>query len=209
LRAPLTEDAFAAETGVSRETLQRLERHLALLARWQDRLNLVGDSTLADPWRRHVLDSAQLAPLIPVAARTLVDLGSGAGFPGLVLGALRPGLDVHLVESNARKCAFLREAAREMGLVVTVHERRIEAMTPIAADVVTARALAPLPRLIALAAPFLKPNGTCLFLKGKGVEAELTESTKRWKMRVERIASRSDDAGTVLRLWDIVREPTG
>ncbi len=207
--APLSDHAFAAETNVSRETLERLRRYLALLTRWQARINLVGASTLADPWRRHMLDSAQLAPLIPDEARVLVDLGSGAGFPGLVLAAIRPALETHLVESDARKCAFLAEAAREMGLKVEIHARRIEAMAPIAADVVTARALAPLEKLVGWAAPFLAPGAICLFPKGRAVESELTESTRHWTMTVERIASRSDSSGLVLRLRDIARGPTG
>ncbi len=209
MAAPLSPEDFAAAADVSRETLVRLERYLALLVQWQARINLVGKSTLADPWRRHMLDSAQLAPLIPDGARVLADLGSGAGFPGLVLAALRPALDVHLIELDARKCAFLREAARTMGVSVTIHAARIEAMTPFRADVVTARALAPLDRLLALAAPFLAPGGVCLFLKGRGATAELTDSTKHWTMRAERIPSRSDDAGTVLRLKDIARDPPG
>ncbi len=207
--AKLTEAEFAAAADVSRETLDRLRAHLALLETWQTRINLVGASTLADPWRRHMLDSAQLAALIPEAARVLVDLGSGAGFPALELAAMRPDLEAILIESDARKCAFLREAARAMRLKVRVIEQRIEKVTPFATDVVTGRALAPLDRLLALAAPFLGPGTVCLFPKGRAAEAELTDSRKHWRMTVERIPSQSDPAATVLRLKDIAREPPG
>ncbi len=175
---------------------------MALLERWQRRINLVGRSTLADPWRRHVLDSAQLVPLIPAEARTIVDLGSGAGFPGLVL-AILTGLDTHLIDSDARKGAFLREVIRVTGAPATVVTARIEGVVGLTADVVTARALAPLPRLLDLAAPLLSPRGQCLFLKGRDAAAELTESEKRWIMRVERVPSVSDPSGTVLSLRDL------
>jgi 16S rRNA (guanine527-N7)-methyltransferase len=139
----MTPAEFAAETGVSRETLARLEAYAALLLAWNRRVNLVGRGTEEDLWRRHMLDSAQLHPLIPAGARTLVDLGSGAGFPGLVL-AILGGPHVHLVESDQRKAVFLREAARVTGAAAMVHAIRIEAAPPLAADIVTARALAPL-----------------------------------------------------------------
>lgn len=175
-----------------------------LLERWQARINLVGSASLADLWRRHMLDSAQLFSHIPPSARRLVDLGSGAGFPGLVLAILWGG-DVHLVDSDQRKCAFLREAARVAGARrVTVHAARIEALATgelaAAADVVTARALAPLPRLIDYAVPLLAPGGICLFLKGRRVEEELTQAGKSWTMQVERWASRAGPDGTIVRL---------
>src|SRR5437660_9171448 len=130
---------FAAATGVSRETLPRLDAYAELLRRWSPRINLVAASTLDDLWRRHFLDSAQLLPLIPAAARNLVDLGSGAGFPGLVLAILGvPG--VELVEADARKCAFLREAARTAGATVRIHQARIDSLPARAFDVITARA---------------------------------------------------------------------
>ena len=133
---------FQAKSGVSRETLERLTIYADLLVKWQAKINLVGPETLADLWSRHMLDSAQLFPLIRPDAKRLVDLGSGAGFPGLVLGVMGAP-DVHLVESDARKCAFLREAARLTGTTVTIHNKRIEQVAPLGADVVTARALAP------------------------------------------------------------------
>lgn len=203
---PLTPEAFRQLTGVSRETLDRLEVYAATLRKWQRRINLVGRDSLGDLWRRHFLDSAQLLPLIPPAARTLVDLGSGAGFPGLVLAALGvPG--VHLVESDARKCAFLREVARLVEVEVRIHNRRIEDVAPMTADVVTARALAPLDELLDLAEPFIAPHSICVFLKGRGADEELTRARETWNMTVMRHPSASDPSGTILRLEHLHREP--
>jgi 16S rRNA (guanine527-N7)-methyltransferase len=203
---PLNPAEFAALTVVSRETMGRLEAYAALLAEWSGRINLVGRSTLADPWRRHFLDSAQLLPLIPSGARRLVDLGSGAGFPGLVLAILGvPG--VELIEADRRKAIFLREVARIAGAEVTLRGCRIEAVAPQAADVVTARGCAPLDRLLPLAERFIGPQTTCLFLKGAQAEEELTAAGKAWTMKVSRHPSRSDPGGTVLSLQQVVREP--
>src|SRR3954447_3134702 len=177
----LTPKQLAELVPVSRETLDRLAAYLDLLRRWQRTINLVGAGTLHNPWRRHILDSAQLVHLLPEGARRLVDLGSGAGLPGLVLAIL--GIpEVHLIESDRRKAAFLREAARATATPVTAHARRIEAAPPLAADVVTARALAPLPNLLPLAARFATPATRCLFLKGRQAETELTEAARGWTM---------------------------
>ncbi len=135
----------------------------------------------------------------------MVDLGSGAGFPGLVLAILGAG-DVHLIESDGRKVAFLREAARVTGTPVTIHAARSGAVPPLGAGVVTARACAPLVRLLALAARHLGDSGLCLFPKGRHVDAELTEAKKLWHMRIGRVASRSDPSGVILKLEDISRE---
>jgi 16S rRNA (guanine527-N7)-methyltransferase len=206
--APLDPAAFRTRTGVSRETLQRLGIYAGLLVKWQRAVNLVARDSLEDLWRRHILDSAQLKPLLPpqpaTGPRVVVDLGSGAGFPGMVLAILGAG-DVHLIESHRRKCAFLAEVARATGTRVFIHAARLEELAPWPAHVVTARALAPLSRLLGLAAPFLGPGGVCLFLKGRKVEEELTAAGKEWKMRVERIPSVSDPAGTILRLGNISR----
>lgn len=196
--------AFQCATGVSRETLERFTAYEVVLRKWQKSINLVGPKTLDDVWGRHFLDSAQLHPLLPEGARVMVDLGSGAGFPGLVLAILGVP-EVHLIESDARKAAFLREAARATGVSVTVHNRRIEAVEPFAADAVTARALAPLEDLLSWGHPFLGAAGTAVFLKGQNVEDELTATTKYWKMRVERFDSVTDPTGTILRLSGIAR----
>ena len=205
----LTADAFQGLTGVSRETLQRLRVYLRLLEKWQGTINLVSRGSLEDAWRRHMLDSAQLARYIPPCgaggAPVIVDIGSGAGFPGLVLAIMGAGV-VHLVESNRRKCAFLATVARETNTEVTIQPLRVESLTPFAADIVTARSLAPLDKLLAFSEPFVGREGECLFLKGKKADEELTEAAKKWSMRVERLASDSDSSGVVLRLRQIFRD---
>ena len=204
---PLGPGGFAAATGVSRETLERLETYAALLGAWSARINLIGRGTLDDLWRRHFLDSAQLLPLIPAGARSLVDLGSGAGFPGLVL-AILGAKGVELVEADSRKAAFLREAARITGAAVVIRGCRTEAVVPHEADVVTARACAPLDRLLALGKRFIGQRTTCLFLKGARAEEELTEAGKAWTMTVTRHPSRADPAGSILLLQQVAsREP--
>jgi 16S rRNA (guanine527-N7)-methyltransferase len=201
---PLGRESFAASLGVSRETLERLTLHLDLLQRWQRAINLVGPATLADPWRRHILDSAQLLAHLPPATASLVDLGSGAGFPGMVLAVLGvPG--VVLIESDRRKAEFLRAVARETGAAVTVRAERIEDLAGWPAEVVTARALAPLPRLLPLAERFLAADSVCLLLKGRNVARELTAAMKSWHMAPEMAPSRSDPAGTVLKLRGVRR----
>jgi 16S rRNA (guanine527-N7)-methyltransferase len=205
---PLDPEGFAgamaaAGVDVSRETLARLSRYLELLRRWQAAINLVGASTLADPWRRHILDCAQIAPHVPRTARIVLDLGSGAGLPGLVLALLGvPG--VQLVESDRRKAQFLREAARTTGAEVTMHATRIEELE-LRADVVTARALAPLPRLLELAAQVLGPGGLCLFLKGQSALDELTQARQSWHMHSEIVPSRSGSRGVLLKLEGVGR----
>jgi len=205
-RVPLGAGGFAKLTGVSRETLDRLNRYVALLDFWNRRINLVGRNTMGDVWRRHILDSAQLFPLLPPNPRVLVDLGSGAGLPGLILAILGVA-EVHLIEADARKAVFLREAIRITDAPAIVHAERLDRVKPVTADVVTARALAPLAELLALSERFRGPDTVCLFLKGRSVEAELTEAGKAWKMRITRSPSRSDPSGVVLRLETIAREP--
>ncbi len=190
-------DGFRARSGVSRETLTRLQDLESLLNRWNPRINLVSRSTLKHFWSRHVLDSWQLVPLVPDTARTWIDLGSGGGFPGLVVAATHAA-HVTLIESDARKCAFLREAARTMGLDITVITRRIETVTDLKADVVSARALAPLSQLLDWAEPFMHSDSIGAFLKGQDIESELTTATKCWKFAWERHQSLSDGAGSVL-----------
>jgi 16S rRNA (guanine527-N7)-methyltransferase len=206
---PLTAEHFQKLTGVSRETLARLQLYVDLLVAWNRRINLVGPRTIGDVWRRHILDSAQLRPLIPPSARILVDLGSGAGLPGLILAIL--GIpEVHLVEVDQRKCVFLREAARVTGTPVTLHAQRLEKVTGIRADVVTARAFAPLPNLLDQAEGLVGTHSILLFLKGKMAGEELTEAAKGWNMRATLHPSVSDPSGTVLRLEQVIRaQPNG
>ncbi len=204
MTAPMTIDEFQAAVGVDGATLARLETYLALLRKWQKAINLVGAKTLEDPWRRHMLDSAQLVPLIPPAAKTLLDLGSGAGFPGLVL-AIVTGLDVGLVESDGRKCAFLGEVARATGCTPKIHNRRVEALDLPVSDVLTARAFAPLDKLLDLSEKLIGPETVCLFLKGRAADEELTACAKRWKMAATSHPSRSDIDGKVVELRGVSR----
>lgn len=200
---PMTPEEFLSILSVSRETLERLTLYADLLTRWQAKINLVGPGTLPDLWQRHMLDSAQMAPYLPEGP--LLDLGSGAGFPGLVL-AIMTGQPMHLVESDARKCAFLREAARVTGaLNVTVHNKRIESIPPFPVAAVTARALASLDKLLNWAAPFLQQRSQCLFLKGKIVDEELTQAGEHWNMAVRRVPSLSDPSGLILILSEVHR----
>jgi 16S rRNA (guanine527-N7)-methyltransferase len=197
---------FAAATHVSRETMERLETYAACLRDWNSRQNLVSAASLGELWGRHFWDSAQLAPLVPPAARTLADLGSGAGFPGLVLAELLRGrVAVTLFEATAKKCAFLKAAADAMALPVTIRNARMESLPPQAFDVVTARACAPLPRLLDYAQNFLGPNSVCLFLKGQNVGPELTEAHKSWRMEARQIPSQSDPSGVIVELKALTR----
>ena len=190
------------DPGVSRETLARLEVMVETLLRWQKAINLVGRATLDDVWTRHVLDSAQLAPLIPATTKSLADLGSGAGFPGLVLATLRSELDVTLIESDARKSAYLSEAARKMGLPKQpkILINRIEAAPPAQADVVTARALAPLGQLLTWADRHRANPAICLFHKGKDWRAELTGAMKDWEIECTPQPSVTDRDAVILRI---------
>jgi 16S rRNA (guanine527-N7)-methyltransferase len=204
--APLGPQGFAELFPVSRETLARLEAYADLLTRWSARINLVGGDTLPDLWRRHFLDSAQLRRLVPDSSRSLIDLGSGAGFPGLVLAILGvPGIE--LVEADTRKSAFLREAARVTSAEVMIRPCRIRAVPPHPVDVVTARACAPLPRLLDFARPFLTPQTVCVFPKGERFAEELTLAREGWTMQVSVEQSLSDRRGVILRLEQVVREP--
>jgi len=194
---------------VSRETMAAFETYAALLRKWQKAINLVSATTLDDLWRRHFLDSAQLLPLLAppsVGDGGITDLGSGAGFPGLVL-AILSGRPTQLIESDQRKAAFLLEAARTTGCAdrVKVHAARIEALTPWPAGTITARALADLAELLALSAPFRTAESISLFLKGAKADDELTAADLDWKMTTERRRSVTDSTGLILRLSHVVR----
>mgnify|MGYP002525876457 CR=1 FL=1 len=194
---PLTAAGFVRATGVSRETGERLEAYGALLEKWNRRINLVSRASMADLWRRHMLDSAQILDFIPAGSKRLVDFGSGAGFPGLVLAVL--GVEgVELVESDGRKCAFLAEAARVAGVSPIIHNCRIEELPPAPADVITARACANLAKLCSYAAPFWAPRTCMIALKGAHIDEELTEATKCWNIQAERHPSLTDPMATVL-----------
>ncbi len=197
--------AEAELPAVSRETAARLGRFVALLTQWNTQINLVARADLPDIRQRHLADSLQLLPLIPEGDGPMADLGTGGGFPGLVL-AMALDRPMHLVESDRRKAAFLTTVAGELGLRhVTVLPQRLEsvALPPIA--VLTARALAPLAELLPQAHRLLAPDGVAIFPKGRQAEAELTQARLAWTMQVERLPSRTDPAATILRLTDIRR----
>ena len=198
-------ESVLAGFDVSRETRELLAVLVEELRRWQRAKNLVGPGTLDTVWSRHIADSLQLVDAAPGVGRWL-DLGSGAGFPGLVIAVTLKdvqGARVHCVESNARKCSFIRHAARMTGAPVTVHNARLEEVIPGCAgkvDIVTARALAPLARLLDWTAPLLTTGVEALFPKGDNASGELTEARKSWKFDVEMIPSRTDPRGQILRI---------
>jgi 16S rRNA (guanine527-N7)-methyltransferase len=200
---------FAAATHVSHETRLRLKAYVAMLRIWNTRRNLVSEASLVEVWHRHVYDSAQLVSLIPQSARTLVDIGSGAGFPGLVLAImLRERLAVTLFEATGKKAEFLRSVVDRLALTnVEVRAERVEDAPRRKVDVVTARACAPLPQLLEYAQDFIGRDTVCLFLKGQNVVLELTDARKSWRMKVRQHPSLTHPLGTVLEIRDLAHGP--
>jgi 16S rRNA (guanine527-N7)-methyltransferase len=249
IRQIATPADFAAVFDVSRETLERLATYESLLRRWQKVVNLVATSTLDAVWHRHFADSAQILRLAPHGARSWADLGSGAGFPGLVIAILLAGRNsppprgeglgvggspttsvlrspppqpspargegmpprVTLIESDSRKCAFLREVARETGVTVEILSTRIELPATQAKldspEVVSARALAPLDRLLGLAAPLFTPATVGVFLKGRDATAEIETAAKAWTFAVEMVPSITEATGRVVVIRDLQPKP--
>ena len=196
-------DRFILDSKVSHETLIRFENFARLLVEWNARINLVSPATLPDLWVRHFMDSAQVMMYMPEGVHRLVDLGSGAGFPATVLGLMGVP-EVHLIESDQRKCAFLREVSRVTDSDNTIiHAKRIEQVESLQADVVTARALASLEKLIPMALHHLRAGGSCLFLKGAGADEEITAARKRFDFTCETFRSTTSADGVVLRLSGI------
>lgn len=201
-------EAIMDRFGVSRETGERLEAYVRLLLMWQQRINLIGPATIDTVWQRHILDSLQLLPLLPPKTGVIAELGSGAGIPGLVI-SIAAGLSAHLYESNGKKAAFLREAARQTKTKAHIHMVRLETLK-MATDVpqvqcVVARALAPLPLLLDYAAPFLSRGAIGLFHKGQEVEAELNEAAKYWKIDYRTHPSQCDSRGVILEIHEATR----
>lgn len=200
---------FAETFDVSRETIDRLQAYAALLVKWNPKINLVAKSTIPDVWQRHMADSAQLWALAPKGAKTWMDIGSGAGFPGLVIAAIAaekaPDLAITLVESDRRKSVFLQSAAREMGITVEVITKRIELLEPQNADIISARALSSLTQLLEFAEKHRKPSGVCLFPKGARVDSELTEASSCWHMAYETFPSMTDPDAVILRIGEFKR----
>ena len=193
--------AFMAATGCGPTAIADLERYRSYLADWNQRMNLVGPSTLDVFWSRHAWDSAQVLPLAP-EAKVWADLGTGAGLPGIVLAILekdRPGFHVHLVESMAKRCRFLAEVVDGLALPATVHNSRAEDLA-LPVDIVTARACAPLSRLLGYARPYLQRGATALFLKGQDVAAEMQEAAISWDFDAEVLPSLSDARGRIVRV---------
>lgn len=199
----------AAIADVSRETIERLTVHHRLLAQWNPRINLVSRATLSDAWRRHFADSAQLWRHAPPGARTWLDLGSGAGFPGLVIAALAaehaPDLRVRLVESDQRKATFLRTVIHAAALPAAVEDARIEALPPQHADVVSARALAPLATLLDHAEKHRAGTGICLFPKGETVHNELAEARRSWRFEAVLHPSLTDPRAAIVEIGALYR----
>ncbi len=202
--ADVSRETSEGRYGLSPAVLDRLKLFASEMCRWNARINLVARSDVPRLWSRHFEDSLQLLPLLPSRADNAVDLGSGGGFPGLVL-AIASGIRFTLIESDARKCAFLREAARLTDAPVEILNDRIERIAPCAAHLVTARALAPLARLLPLVSRHLAPGGTCLLLKGGGLDGELTDAAADWHMDVMRTPSRTGPDGTILRICRLRR----
>jgi 16S rRNA (guanine527-N7)-methyltransferase len=202
----LREAEFHVKRGsdVPRETPPALDRFAALLLRWNSTVNLVARADEPFLWARHIADSLQLIPLMVPRPERAIDLGSGGGFPGLIL-ALTTGVPFDLIEADQRKAAFLREAARVTGAPVRIHPTRIEAANLPPAPLLTARAVAALPKLLTLAAPLLAPGGMCLFLKGANADAELTHAATQWQMQVDGIPSCTAPGARILRITELSR----
>ena len=206
-----TPELLSRVFSVSRATVDRLKIYESQLKKWQRAVNLVAPKTLPELWHRHFADSLQVAQLVPQTAKTLIDLGSGGGFPGLVLAAHFTdvgGPAVTLVESDQRKCAFLREVARAMEISVEILSTRIENNANLTAlqdvDIITARALAPLPRLLKLAAPFVSADTACIFMKGREADREIDEARNSWSFEVAQHTSLTDAEAKVIVVRDLV-----
>ena len=196
------------QLNVSQAVQSKLNTYVALLEEWQGKMNLVSDSTLPVVWTRHILDSAQVERYLTPSDRVILDLGSGAGFPALVLAILDESKNrtVHLVESDGKKCSFLQAVADACGLQVVIHNERIEKMPVFKADVITARALAALDKLVGYAKPFIGERTRCLFLKGKKADEELKLCAKKFVFAVEKYASITSDEGKLLCLTGVKKK---
>lgn len=195
-------DEILPALDVSRETVEHLRHFEALAQKWSRRINLVSSADLPDLWTRHILDSAQLARFAPESAASWVDLGSGGGFPALVLAILfreiRPDIAVTLVEADRRKAAFLHHAANELGLTVQIITQRLEAVQPLGSDVLSARALAPLSTLLSHAERHLSPHGVAILPKGRTWAEELAEARRNWQFELAIHESLTDDQARIL-----------
>lgn len=196
------------QLNLSEQVIERLDTYVKILEEEQSKMNLVGDSTMPIVWTRHILDSAQLFPLLSTSDKIILDFGSGAGFPALVLAAMdtENKHDFHLIESDRKKCAFLNKVINACDLKAKVHNERIEQMEPFAADVITARALASLDLLLKYARPFFKSETRCLFLKGMKADEELKTALKKFRFQVRKINSITSDEGKILLLSEVTKK---
>ncbi|MCC3861837.1 16S rRNA (guanine(527)-N(7))-methyltransferase RsmG [Pseudemcibacter aquimaris] len=197
---------FQQKTDVSRETLEKFITYAEMLDKWQKSINLVSNTTLSDKWLRHFYDSAQLMEMIePDENRKILDLGSGAGFPGLVISLMGAG-EVHLVEGVGKKCSFMKQVVRATGMNAIVHNERIEQMDPFTVDLITSRACADLEKLLDLTSAFIGEKTQCLFLKGEKADQEISDAQKKWQFDVKKTASKSEESGIILELSNIKRK---
>ena len=194
-----TRQEVCAYLNVSRETEAKLKAYVKLLQKWQQSINLVSSKTLPHIWQRHILDCAQLTQHLPTRLSRIMDIGAGAGLPGLIL-ALLTKHEVHLVESDAKKIAFMRTALAETNVCATIHHTRIENLPYLNIDVITARALAPVSKLIELTQPQVHPGLSYLFLKGKGVDQELTELSNLSKLKAVSYPSITDGGASIIHI---------
>jgi 16S rRNA (guanine527-N7)-methyltransferase len=202
-------ERFVAEFNVSRETLDYFERYRALLIKWAAQINLVGPSTLSHFWERHMLDSAQVLPIAGQRINTVADFGTGAGLPGLVLARLlkdqNDASHVTLVEVSAKRCGFLREAARALDVSVTIVQEKIEDTKPFGVNIITARAFAPLEKLLGYSEPWMQLGARALFLKGEDVQHEIDQASTNWSFQSRVTQSLTDSRGCVLEIINLQR----
>ena len=200
---------FQLDYNVSRETMDTLEHYRILLLKWGKQINLVGPSTLNHFWERHVLDCAQIFSVAGEGNCRIADFGSGAGLPGLVLAALLAdrGVDyeVALIEVSGKRCGFLREAARALGTKVNILQEKIENVEPLAVQLVTARAFAPLVKLLDYAYPWSKLGARLVFLKGEDVQREIDEASTNWSFQSRINPSVTDSRGCVVEISHLKR----
>lgn len=196
-------------TNVSRETLERLEAFAALVEKWTPKINLIAKSTIDDIWDRHIRDSAQIFQLAPQNFDHWADFGSGGGFPAIVVAALsletKPDAQFTLIESDQRKSVFLRTAIRELGLNATVHAKRIDAVPNLSADVISARALAPLAQLVEFSHPHLREGGVCLFPKGQSADDEIRDAERYWRFEIIKTPSITEKTAQILSINGLKR----
>lgn len=206
----MDEKQFLKKSGVSRETMENIKIYASLLKKWQKQINLVSDSTLTEMWSRHFYDSFQLKALIEALPHRqdeakkmrFLDIGSGAGFPGLLLSMLDIG-EFHMVESNNKKCAFMRQVIRETNATAVVHNERAEKLVPFHVDYIVSRACASLDKLFELGKNFIHEDTICLFLKGQIANEEISQARKNWHFEVNKFTSATEESGMILKVSHI------